>query len=369
MQEKKAIILVAGSDERNLRTLETLLRPAGYQVDLAQGGEVLEKINANPPQVIFLDALAPDTDVFEVLKRLKADDATRLIPVVIITPHDAAKTRIRALEAGVDDFLSQPFDQAEVTARLNSLLKVSAYNNQLKSFHEKMETEIIRRTESMKQAFERVKSASLDTIFRLSQAAEYKDEDTGTHIQRMSHYATAIARKMGMSEEFIEYILFAAPMHDIGKIGIPDNILQKPGKLDAEEWEIMKQHTTIGAQILKDSSVEFIKMAEVIARTHHEKWDGSGYPQGLMGESIPIPGRIIAIADVFDALTSERPYKEPFPIEKAFEIIHEGKGKHFDARVVDAFFAIEDEIAASLNWWKFLWSEPGEPGQDDKLFP
>jgi putative two-component system response regulator len=184
----------------------------------------------------------------------------------------------------------------------------------------------------------------LDTVQRLSYAAEYKDEDTGTHIKRMSNYAAAIARKMGLPDKTVEIILYASPMHDIGKIGIPDRVLLKPAKLDPEEWEIMKTHTTIGASILHGSDAEFIKLAEVIALTHHEKWDGTGYPKGLKGHEIPMAGHITAIADVFDALVSKRPYKEAFPVEKAFQIIKDSRGTHFKPELVDVFFSVQQEI-------------------------
>ena len=189
-----------------------------------------------------------------------------------------------------------------------------------------------------------IKAASLETIYRLSMAAEYKDKETGAHIKRMSRYSAAVTRRMGLDESTIETILYAAPMHDLGKIGIPDLILMKPAKLDPAEWEIMKQHTVIGAKILKGSDAEFIRLGETIALSHHEKWDGSGYPNSLKGIEIPIAGRITAIADVFDALTSKRPYKEPFSVEKSLAIIRKGRGSHFDPDVVDAFFAIQDEI-------------------------
>jgi putative two-component system response regulator len=207
-----------------------------------------------------------------------------------------------------------------------------------------LEDEVARQTLQLRMALEKVKKGSLDTIYRLSRAAEYKDEDTGAHIQRMSHYSAAIARKMGLNEKTVEAILYAAPMHDIGKIGILDKILLKPGKLDDSEWAIMRQHTVIGAKILEGSDAPIIRLAEVIALTHHEKWDGGGYPKGLREKGIPLVGRIVAIADVFDALTSRRPYKEPFPLEKAYGIIRDSRGSHFDPRVVDAFFASEAEI-------------------------
>jgi len=227
----------------------------------------------------------------------------------------------------------------------------------MSTYQEEMEAEVARRTQELTRAFEKIKIASLDTVYRLSRAAEYKDEDTGAHVQRMSHYSSAIARGMGLDEEFIENVLWAAPMHDVGKIGIPDRVLLKPGKLDDDEWVIMRQHTTIGAEILKDADADFIKLAADIALTHHEKWNGSGYPHGIKGPDIPLAGRIVALADVFDALTTERPYKEPFPLEKAFAIIKEGQGVHFDPEVTDTFFSIEDEIIAELNWWKFMSSD------------
>lgn len=198
--------------------------------------------------------------------------------------------------------------------------------------------------EKLSEAVKKLQGASLETIYRLVLAAEYKDEDTSSHIQRMSHYSAAVARSIGLSEKAVDDILYASPMHDVGKIGIPDWILLKPGKLDPGEWEIMKTHTTIGAGILEDSQSEIIRLAEEIALSHHEKWDGSGYPFGLREEDIPLSGRVVAIADVFDALTSKRPYKEAFPEERAFSIIFKETGRHFDPKVVDAFFGIREEI-------------------------
>jgi putative two-component system response regulator len=232
----------------------------------------------------------------------------------------------------------------ELLARVSSLLKVKAYNDLVSNYQKELEAEVTKRTEELKQAFEKIKAASLDTIYRLSMASEYKDADTGAHIKRVSRYSAAVARRMGLDERTIETILYAAPMHDLGKIGIPDQILLKPARLDPAEWKIMKQHTVIGANILKGSDAEFIRLGEIIAKSHHEKWDGSGYPQSLAGKDIPIAGRITAIADAFDALTSKRPYKEPFSVEKSLAIIREGRGSHFDPDVVDAFFAIQDEI-------------------------
>jgi putative two-component system response regulator len=272
----------------------------------------------------------------------------------MISASGEVESRVQALDAGVDDFLSEPIEKTELQARIKCLLKVNAYYSQTRNFQEKIESEVAKRTEAMKEGIEKTKIASLDTVYRLSKAAEYKDEDTGAHVERMSHYSSAIARKMGLGEGFVEQILWASPMHDIGKIGIPDRVLQKPGKLDDAEWVIMRQHTVIGAKILKGASADFIKLAESISLNHHEKWDGSGYPQGIKGPDIPLAARIVAVADVFDALTSERPYKKPFPLEKAMSIIKESRGTHFDPEVADAFCSIEDEISAELNWFTFL---------------
>jgi len=232
----------------------------------------------------------------------------------------------------------------ELLARVRSLLKVKAYNDLTMNYRKELEAEVAKRTEDLKHAFEKIKAASLDTIYRLSFASEYKDEDTGAHIKRMSRYSAALARRMGLDESTVETILYASPMHDLGKIGIPDRVLLKPAGLDPAEWEVMKRHTVIGAEILKGSDAELIRMGESIAQNHHEKWDGSGYPNGLKGIEIPIASRIAAIADVFDALTSKRPYKEAFSVEMSLAIILEGRGSHFDPDVVDAFFAIQEEI-------------------------
>jgi len=343
--KSKPKILVVDDEDQNLRLLEAMLIPLGYEVILARDGiEALDKVRKIPPDVILLDIMMPKMDGFEVARRLKEDEGAKIIPIVMVTALREVEDRIRALEVGADDFLTKPVDKTELRARVNSLLKVKAYNDHMRNYQKELEDEVAKRTEQLRQAFEKIKIASLDTIFRLSRAAECKDEDTGAHIQRMSHYSAAVARQMGLNDSTVEAMLYAAPMHDVGKIGIPDQILLKPGRLDPDEWEIMKQHTTIGAKIMEGSDAEFIKLAEVIALTHHEKWDGSGYPRGLKGSEIPLAGRIAAVADVFDALTSKRPYKEPFPIEKSFAIIKESRGSHFDREVVDALFAVEDEI-------------------------
>ncbi len=351
--QNKPRILVVDDEDRNLRLMEAMLIPLGYEVVLARDGlEALDKVRETPPDVILLDVMMPKMDGFEVARRLKENEGTKNIPVVMVTALKKVQDRIKALEVGADDFLSKPIDESELVATVNSQLKVKAYNDHMRNYQKELEAEVAKRTEQLSQAFAKIKLASLETIYRLSRAAERKDEGTGAHIQRMSRFSAAIARQIGLDDSAVEAILYAAPMHDLGKIGIPDQILLKPGRLDADEWEIMKQHSILGVQILEGSDAESIKLAEAIALTHHEKWDGSGYPRGLKGSEIHLAGRITAIADVFDALTSKRPYKAAFPIEKAFIIIKEGRGSHFDPQVVDAFFTVEDEILSIKGKYK-----------------
>jgi putative two-component system response regulator len=343
--KSKPKILVVDDEDRNLRLIEAMLIPLGYEVVLARDGiEALDKVRKIQPDVILLDVMMPRMDGFEVARQLKEDEGAKIIPIVMVTALKEVEDRVKALQVGADDFLTKPVDKTELQARVGSLLKVKAYNDHMLNHQKELEAEVAKRTEQLRQAFEKIKVASLDTICRLSRAAEYKDEGTGVHIQRMGQYSTVVARQIGLDDGTVEAMRYAAPMHDVGKIGIPDRVLLKPGRLDPDEWEIMKQHTIFGTQILEGSDAESIKLAEVIALTHHEKWDGSGYPKGLTGLEIPLAGRITAIADVFDALTSKRPYKRAFPVEKAFIIIKEGQGSHFDLQVVDAFFAVQAEI-------------------------
>jgi len=345
MMKDKPVILIVDDQPQNIDVLEAYIIPRGYEIiKAANGEEALEKLSGNQIDLILLDVMMPGMDGFEVTRRVRQDNAHRLLPIVLVTALQETEDRIKGIEAGCDDFISKPVDKTELLARIQSLLKVKDYNDLMSNYQKILESEVTKRTEELKHAFEKIKEASLETIYRLSIASEYKDEDTGAHIKRMSLYSAAVARRMGLNESTIETILYAAPMHDLGKIGIPDIILMKPAKLDPIEWEIMKLHTVIGAKILKGSDAEFVKLGETIAQNHHEKWDGSGYPGSLKGIEIPIAGRIAAIADVFDALTSKRPYKEPFSVEKSLTIIREGKGSHFDPDVADAFFAIQDEI-------------------------
>ena len=343
--QNASLILAIDDEPANLQVLEAMLMSQGYRVETALNGELgLEKADELSPDLILLDVMMPGLNGFEVAQRLKENDNTKRIPIVMITALNQVEDRVKALDAGADDFMTKPVNKVEVRARVRSLLKVKAYNDYMVNYQKELEKEVNARTEELQAAYTLLKDASFETIVRLSKAAEYKDDDTGAHVLRMSEYAAAVARTMGMTDGYADMLMRAAPMHDIGKIGIPDRVLLKPGKLDEEEWKIMRHHCYMGKMILSGSKSKIIQFAEDIAYTHHEKWDGSGYPRGLAGEDIPIHGRVVAIADVFDALTSKRPYKEPFSIEKSFSIIRESSGTHFDPNVVKAFFTAEKEI-------------------------
>jgi len=340
-------ILVVDDEERNLRLMTAMLEPQGYAVVLARdGAEALQKARMDLPDVVLLDIMMPGTDGFEVAKQLKHGEETRDVPIIMVTALNEVDDRVKALEVGADDFLTKPVDKTELKARVRSSLKVKAYYDHMRDHQKELESEVARRTLQLRETMAKLSAASLETIYRLSRAAEYRDENTGAHVLRVSHYSAAVAQRIGLNQTAIDEILYAAPMHDVGKIGIPDSILLKPGKLDPKEWEIMKQHTIIGGRILENPGSGFLKAAEVIALSHHEKWDGKGYPQGMQGAAIPLFGRITAIADVFDALTTVRPYKKAFPIDESLRIILQNRGTHFDPDVVDAFMAVEVEVRA-----------------------
>ncbi len=339
------VILAVDDQPQNIELLEAFLGPAGYRVVPAESGEkALALVAQEPFDLILLDVVMPRMNGFEVLRKLRADPRTAYIPVIMLTALKGAEDRIQAIEAGCDDFISKPFDKVELLARVRSLVRIKAYHDKLLEYEHRLEIEVAHKTAKLQRALIEKERAYLETIYSLSRAAEYRDDNTGAHILRISLYTRAMALKIGLKERFTKVLFQASPMHDVGKIGIPDAVLLKPGKLDPAEWEIMKRHSVIGAEILKGSKVGVIRMAQRIALTHHEKWDGSGYPLGLKGARIPLASRIVAIVDVFDALISERPYKKAFPLEKVFEILREGDGTHFDPQMVKAFFDCQDEM-------------------------
>lgn len=325
-------ILVVDDEPANIDLLVECLKDE-YNVKAATRGERALRIarSGEPPDMILLDIMMPGMDGFEVCQQLKADLSTRHIPIIFITAKIALDDEIRGLELGAVDYITKPISPPIVQARVHAQLALYDQNRILD----------IKVREQTAQLHE----TRLAIIRRLGRAAEYKDNETGLHVIRMSHYAAIIGRAIGMDERNIDLLLNAAPMHDVGKIGIPDSILQKPGKLTPEEWEVMRTHAQIGADIIGDASgSELLEMARVVALTHHEKWDGSGYPNGLAGEQIPQVGRIVAIADVFDALTSVRPYKPAWSVERALELFRDSQGSHFDPDLVPVFFEAMPEI-------------------------
>lgn len=363
MPDKPQKIMVVDDEILNRKLIEAMLKPQGYQVILAVDGEdCLTKAEADPPDLILMDIMMPNLNGFEVVTRLKTKENLALIPIVMVTALQDVGDRVKALEVGADDFLTKPVDRMELRARVRSLLKVKAYNDHMVNYRQELEKEVAKQTLELKSASEKIaeahsklRDASLETIFRLARAAEYKDEDTGNHIISMSRISAFLAERMGFNPIVVERILYASPMHDIGKIGIPDRILTKNGPLNDEEWSIMRMHTVFGGQILEGSEIGFLRLGEVIALTHHEKWDGSGYPRGLKGKEIPLAGRIVAVADVFDALMSKRPYKPPLTIEQTVEIIKAGSGSHFDPDVVTVFL---EHLSDIIKLYNTAQSEP-----------
>jgi putative two-component system response regulator len=350
---EQSVILIVDDEEYNLDVLDQLLSVKKYKVFSAASGEEAVNIVKNEEvDLVLLDIMMPGMNGYDVLREIKALK-NRYIPVVMITALDGKEHKIKALEEGGDDFLNKPIDKYELYARVHTLLKTRHYYKQLTLAKERLENEVERRTNELQEALRELQllhnklaDSHREIVERLSSAAEFKDPETAAHIHRISHYCGVLARAAGLSEEEVNLMVQASPMHDIGKIGVPDHILLKPGKLTPKEFEKMKEHTIIGYKLLSGSDSPLLKLASEIAISHHEKYDGSGYPHGIAGNDIPLSGRIVAVVDVFDALTSRRPYKEAFPNEKAYEIIRQGSGSHFDPDIVRLFFENLDQILA-----------------------
>ena len=330
---KDARILMIDDEEANLDLLERILEPMGFHHlrRSTKPEEVPELCREFSPDLVLLDIVMPGLTGVELLERLRAEwDEEEYRPVLILTSDHSQSTKRKGLSAGAQDFLTKPLSPAEVRLRVKNLLQTRFLHLALQDHNRLLETRVRERTADLERA-------RLEILDRLAQAAEYRDDKTGAHTRRVGDSAAATARALGLPADEVERIKLAAPLHDVGKIGIPDSILLSPGRLDADQFEIMKTHTTIGGDLLAGSESPLLRCAEIIARTHHEHWDGSGYPRGLSGTDIPIEGRVVAVADTFDALTHSRPYKRAWSIEEAMIEIRTHAGSHFDPDVVEAF--------------------------------
>jgi putative two-component system response regulator len=337
-------ILIVDDEPRNTRLVEAQLANQGYRIRTANNGEeALRQAQAEPPDLILLDVMMPGMSGYEVAARLKQDQRTLSIPIIMVTALDDRESRLQSLEAGAEEFLNKPVDRSELWIRVRNLLRLKDYQNFLSRHNDILEQQVEERTRQLTEAYR-------DTIHTMVRAAEYKDESTGAHVQRISFYCVELAEFLALKKEFCDQIFHASPMHDIGKIGIPDAVLLKPGGFTEEEWAIMKGHSALGAQILRGGSRSpYLQMGAEIAMSHHERWDGGGYPEGLAGEQIPLSARIMNICDQYDALRSRRPYKPALSHEKAMEIITKGDGRtmpsHFDPEVLNAFVRITARFA------------------------
>lgn len=336
--EKRTILVVDDTPE-NIDVLTGILRPH-YKVKVALNGLTALKIafSENKPLLILLDIMMPDMDGYEVCQRLKSNIDTANTPVIFITAKSDVKDEQKGLGMGAVDYITKPISPPILLARIKTHLALHDQSRHLESL--------------VQQRTEELTNTRLEIIRRLGRAAEYKDNETGMHVIRMSLFCKFIAQDMGMDPDWCELLYNASPMHDIGKIGIPDAVLLKPGRLDADEWKIMQKHAEFGAEIIGKHSTPLLGMAEEIAICHHEKWDGSGYPKGLKEKEIPLCARIVAIADVFDALTSERPYKKAWPEEKALALLTEESGKHFDPELIPHFFNCLPKVREAQQQFK-----------------
>jgi putative two-component system response regulator len=322
----KPVDLVVDDAPESIDVLRGVLSE-NYQVKAAINGQSALRVAAQlKPDLVLLDVMMPDMDGYEVCRRLKGDPSTSKIPIIFVTTLSDVTNEARGLELGAVDYVTKPYVPALVRSRVSTHIALHHQNLILEEL-------VDRRTEEL---FE----TRLEIIRRLGRAAEYRDNETGMHVIRMSHYARLIALAYGMTESEANLVMHVAPMHDIGKLGVPDSVLLKPGRLEPEEWEIMKRHTVIGAEILGGHDSELLSYARVVALRHHERWDGLGYPGGLRGEEIPLMARIVALADVFDALTSVRPYKPAWRVEDAAAQIRKNSGVQFEPAVAAAFLEV-----------------------------
>jgi putative two-component system response regulator len=350
----EAGILVVDDAPANLELLSDLLRSRGYEPrPVLSGAAALAAAQADPPDLVLLDVDMPGMDGYEVCRRLKADERLRAVPVMFVSAvFTQAEDKVKALSLGAVDYVTKPYQAEEVYARVATHLRLRGLQLEVEEHSRRLE-------HLVEEKVEEIVSAQMATIFALAKLAEYRDDDTGRHLERVSAYSRILAEEMTqvprfaalLTGQYVENLSRAAPLHDIGKVGIPDAILLKPGRLTTGEFDVMKRHTELGAETLRFVLAQypgndFLRIGIAIAQSHHERWDGSGYPQGLAGEAIPVAARVVAVADVYDAIRSRRSYKDAMTHEEAAAIVVGSRGTHFDARVVDAFSARADEFAA-----------------------
>lgn len=356
-------LLIVDDVEVNRLLLERRLKSNGFRLSFAEDGhEALEKLRSERFDLVLLDIMMPGIDGFEVLATLKADEELCHIPVIMISALNEMTGVVRCIEMGAEDYLPKPFNPTLLQARINTCLEKKRLHDLQADYRRRIEEHNSELEKRVREQVREIASTQLATIFAMSKLAESRDTDTGQHLERVREYCTILALKLSQEKhfdidtDFIENLYAASPLHDIGKVGVPDQVLLKPGKLTGEERQLMETHSTAGADTLRAVNVQhpgnaFIRMGIEIAESHHEKWDGSGYPQGLKGDDIPLSARIAALADVYDALTSKRCYKEAFSHEKAREILQTESGRHFDPRIVEVFCQIEQEFQATRTYY------------------
>lgn len=334
-------VVIVDDQSTSRRILEELVRTVETGVEVrpfASPVEALKWVKSQPPDLVLTDYKMPHMDGAEFTQWLRKIPACSDIPVIVVTGVEEKTVRYRALEAGATDFLTKPIDHYECRARCRNLLTLRRQQQIIKERARWLERQV---TDAVREIRVREK----ETLLRLARAGEYRDEGTGNHVLRMACYSRLIAESLGMSEEECDVVEKAAPMHDIGKIGVPDRVLLHTGRLEGADWEIMKSHVTIGYEILRDSPSNYLRTGAIVALRHHERYDGQGYPDGLEGEEIPLIARIVAVADVYDALVSERSYKRAWSLQEAIAYLGSQRGKHFDPRCVDVFVAQLDRVA------------------------
>ena len=354
----KASILIVDDNEVNRNLLNDMILALGHKPVLVENGlSALAHMKRELPDLVLLDILMPEMDGYEVLDRIKNDSAMKYLPIIMISAVDQMDSIVRCVEKGADDYIVKPYDATLLRARIEASLEKKRLRDAEEAYRIKVEEYNLNLENRVQEQVQSITSAQVAIIFAMAKLAESRDPETGEHLERMAEYSKLLCNNLRMlpkyetviDDKFVDNIYAASPLHDIGKVGIPDNILTKPDKLSEREFDIMKTHTVIGADTLrivdeKHPGNALVRMGIEIAESHHEKWDGSGYPYGLAGDKIPLAGRILALGDVYDALTSKRVYKEAFSYDKSREIIIEGRGTHFDPDVVDAFIAVGNEF-------------------------